>query len=177
MSLPEKYAWLAAEAGPRQLKEALKLYGVREELGQRNNPTILDWAEELGGRVEDVYDADSIPWCGLFAGIAIKRGGFEPPTNMLWALSWSAFGAPVARAMLGDVLVFTRPGGGHVGFYVAEDDDFYHVLGGNQQDAVNVTRVARGRLYAKRRPNYATAPGNIRQIYMTAEGFVSENEQ
>ena len=34
--------------------------------------------------------------------------------------------------MLGDILTFKRNGGGHVGLYVGEDKDCYHVLGGNQ---------------------------------------------
>jgi hypothetical protein len=41
------------------------------------------------------------------------------------------------------VLVFERPGGGHVGYYFGEDATAYHVLGGNQGDAVTIARIAR----------------------------------
>jgi hypothetical protein len=30
---------------------------------------------------------------------------------------------------------------GHVGFYWAEDDDTYYILGGNQSDAVTIARL------------------------------------
>ena len=37
---------------------------------------------------------------------------------------------------MGDVLVKSRAGGGHVGLYVAENETHYAVLGGNQGDKV-----------------------------------------
>jgi uncharacterized protein (TIGR02594 family) len=134
--LPSRYGWLAREPGPKMIVEALKLYGTLETPGSVNNPTIIAWAKEVGGEVEDIYKADSIPWCGLFMAVVAKRAGKEIPKHPLWALSWSAFGAKVPDAALGDVLVFVRNGGGHVGLYVGEDASAFHVLGGNQSDRV-----------------------------------------
>ncbi len=115
--LPSRYAWLAREPGPKMIVEALKLFGTMEKPGAANNPTIVAWAKEVGGEVADVYKADSIPWCGLFMAVVAKRAGKEPPKHPLWALSWSAFGAKAPAPALGDVLVFVRSGGGHVGLY------------------------------------------------------------
>ena len=39
---------------------------------------------------------------------------------------------------------------GHVGFYVGEYASAYHILGGNQGDAVNVKRFARDRFLTAR---------------------------
>ena len=50
------------------------------------------------------------------------------------------------------MLVFTRPGGGHVGFYVGEDAAAYHILGGNQGDAVTIVRIVKSRYIARRWP-------------------------
>jgi len=50
--------------------------------------------------------------------------------------------------MLGDVLIFTRGIGGHVGIYVREDDKCYHVLGGNQSDSVYITSKGKERCIA-----------------------------
>jgi uncharacterized protein (TIGR02594 family) len=174
--LPSRYAWLAREPGPRMIVEALKLFGTMEKPGAANNPIIVAWAKEVGGEVADVYKADSIPWCGLFMAVVAKRAGKEPPKHPLWALSWSAFGAQTDAPALGDVLVFTRSGGGHVGLYVGEDASAFHVLGGNQSDSVCITRIAKARLYAARRPLYRVEPANVRPIRLEATGALSLNE-
>jgi len=174
--LPSRYGWLAREPGPKMLVEALKLYGTLEAPGAKNNPTIVAWAKEVGGEVADVYKADSIPWCGLFMAVVAKRAGKEPPPHPLWALSWSAFGAKADAPALGDVLVFTRSGGGHVTLYVGEDRDAFHCLGGNQSDRVCIERIAKGRLYAARRPLYRVRPANVRPIHLDATGALSLNE-
>jgi uncharacterized protein (TIGR02594 family) len=174
--LPSRYGWLAREPGPKMIVEALKLFGTLETPGSANNPTIIAWAKEVGGEVADVYKADSIPWCGLFIAVVARRAGKEIPAHPLWALSWSAFGAKSPAAALGDVLVFVRNGGGHVSLYVGEDASAFHVLGGNQSDRVCITRVAKNRLYAARRPLYRVQPANVRPIHLEATGAMSLNE-
>lgn len=175
--LPVRYGWLAREPGPRMIVEALKLYGTLETPGTKNNPAIIAWAKEVGGEVGDVYKADSIPWCGLFMALIAKRAGKDVPKHPLWALSWSAWGAKVTRPMLGDVLTFTRSGGGHVTLYVGEDTAAFHCLGGNQSDAVTITRIAKSRLYAARRPLYREQPTNVRAIHLASNGVqLSHNE-
>ena len=174
--LSEKYGWLAREPGPKMIVEALRLYGTHEVPGAVNNPVIIAWAKEIGERVADVYKADSIPWCGLFMAVVAMRAGKEILRNSLWALSWSAFGATTDVPALGDVLVFARNGGGHVGLYVGEDETAFHVLGGNQSDAVSIKWIARARLYAARRPTYRAQPANVRPIPLTASGSLSVNE-
>jgi hypothetical protein len=80
--------------------------------------------------------------------------------------------------MLGDVLVFTRHGGGgHVGFYVGEDETCYHVLGGNQSNMVNTTRILKSRCFGIRRcPWRVVQPTNVRVIQLAATGSISNNE-
>lgn len=175
--LPTNYAWLETMTGrPRIIDEALRLYGTREAAGAANNPVILAWAKEIGGDVAKVYSADSVPWCGLFAAIVAKRADKPLPVSPLWALSWATFGVDSPAPGLGDVLTFRRPGGGHVGFYVAEDRDTFHVLGGNQSDQVGIVRIMRDRLYAARRPAYNSQPGTVRPYRLAAAGGISTNE-
>ena len=171
--LPSHYAWLAQEPGPKMLIEALKLYGTAEKAGPANNPVILAWAAECGIRG---YGADSIPWCGLFIAVVARRAGKPLPKNPLWARDWAAWGEPSLKPALGDVLVFSRDSGGHVGLYVGEDGLAYHVLGGNQGDAVSIKRIARNRLIAARRYYAAGAPANVRAIRLVASGALSANE-
>lgn len=173
MNLPAKYAWLAAEPGPKIILEWLKIYGVKETPGTADTPEIMQWAKELG---VGWYTDDSIPWCGLGMAIVAKRAGKEVPGNFLRALAWTDFGEPVTEAALGDTLVFTRKGGGHVGTYVGESAKTYHVLGANQSDAVSITEILKTRLYAIRRPLYNAQPENVRKIILNASGIISTNE-
>lgn len=184
-ALPNAYAWLAAEPGPKMITEALALYGTLETPGGRSNTTILDWADEIGGAAgagayekwaAGFYDDDSIPWCGLFMALVALRAGKTIPDKYLSALAWSSFGVGVGRAMLGDVLVFTRSGGGHVTLYIGEDSEAYHCLGGNQSDSVCITRIAKSRSPAIRRPVYRQQPDNVRRILLAAGGAISAKE-
>ena len=176
MTLPSLYAWLADEPGPRMLVEARKLYGIKETAGPGNTPAIMQWADELGPGVRQVFTADSVPWCGLFVGIAAQRAGKPLPASPLWARAWASWGTLSYKAQLGDVLVFQRPGGGHVGLYVGEDATSYHVLGGNQGDAVSIKRVLKSRCIAVRRLYKIGPPPNVRQVMISASGAVSKNE-
>lgn len=174
MSLPSAYAWLSRELGPKMLVEALKLYGTREVPGDADNPEIIAWAAETG--LSRTYRDDVIPWCGLFMAVVAKRAGKPIPATPLWARSWAEWGTASPRASLGDVLVFSRQGGGHVGLYVGEDAMAYHVLGGNQSDAVTITRIAKSRCIAVRRLYAIGAPANVRPVRLTASGDLSTNE-
>lgn len=142
---------------PLWLHHARQLLGTTEAAGTANNPAILDWARQEGGWIERFYTADSIPWCGLFVGHCLLEAGIGGPKNPLSALAWADWGEPVPfqEREAGCVLVFTRQGGGHVGFYVGEDADgsALHVLGGNQSDAVSIARISTARLQAVRWPS------------------------
>jgi len=178
VNLPPAYRWLMECAQrPRMIDEALALYGTTEVAGPANNPKILSWAAELGGDVARDYRADSTAWCGLLAAIVAKRAGKPVVDKPLWALNWAKFGAASPAPGLGDILTFRRDGGGHVGFYVAEDESTFHVLGGNQGDAVSIVRIAKYRLYAARRPIYQRQPISVRPYRLAAGGgAISKNE-
>lgn len=158
------------------LAEAERLQGVREIAGAKHNATIMDWAKRLGGWVASFYTNDEIPWCGLFVAHCIGSTlTSEPlPANPLGAVNWSKFGVSCLPTR-GAVLVFSRSGGGHVGFYVGEDKEAFHVLGGNQSNQVNITRVAKSRHVATRWPATVPAPIAVRTL-KPAGGALSTNE-
>lgn len=173
--VPRKYAWLDELDTPKIIDEALALYGTKEVQGKGDNPEILAWARET--KLEQVYIADQIPWCGLFAAVVCRRAGWRFPEGPLWARNWLKFGKPVKAPGLGDVLVFERGSGGHVGFYVAEDSTAYHVLGGNQGDSVSIVRIEKSRLLGARRPEWKIAqPESVKPYRMAATGLISGNE-
>lgn len=158
-------------------QEAWRLQGTKEAPGAADNPAILQWADAQG----IPYGDDDIPWCGLFVAHCIGSTlTQEPlPTHPLSARAWLKFGAPTV-AQPGAIAVFWRgkPEGwqGHVAFYVGEDAAAYHVLGGNQSDAVNVARIAKDRALQFRWPG-TVPPGRGKPVKLTKTGKLSTNEQ
>jgi uncharacterized protein (TIGR02594 family) len=182
ITLPPRYQWLLKLRGlPNTIKLALAEHGVAEVVGKGSNRTIIGWRDELnqaGVKVSGFSD-DDIPWCGLFAAIITLRRLKHPAevvANPLWARNWSQYGYKSPQPSLGDVLVFARGSGGHVGFYVAEDATAYHVIGGNQSNKVCINRIDKDRLLAARRPPYSVTPGACRSFHVAASGAISSNE-
>ena len=170
------YDWLKEEKSPKILVEAMKHLGVKEIVGSKHNPVIMDWAKDLG--LFRVYVSDEIPWCGLFIAYCAHSCGLQVVQKPLWALNWADYGNKVTEPMLGDILTFKRDGGGHVGIYVGEDDKYYHVLGGNQGDSVSITRIAKTRLFQARRTAWKVAqPTNVRKVFLEAKGTITTNEK
>lgn len=177
LNLPKKYSYLRYEPAPKMLLELLKLYGIEEVLGPGDSPAIMAWAKETKSKN---YTHDSVAWCGLTIAIAAKRAGWEcqPKGNGLWARNWAAWGSGQKIAMLGDVLVFPRGVGGHVTMYVGEDKDYYHCLGGNQSDMVNIVRKAKTPILAIRRAAWKRyQPDNVRRIWLGTTGQIATREK
>lgn len=185
-ALPADWAFLAREGAPRLLVEALKTFGLAEIKGEAHAPEILAMASEVGGWIANWYQDDETPWCGLWMAAIAKRAG-KPVTlkNPLSALAWAEWGDDAPRGAdgswqpeLGDVCVFTRPGGGHVGLYVGETADgrWLYILGGNQGNRVSIARIRRSRLVSARRYFAIGKPANVRRIVTDVAGAASENE-
>lgn len=158
---------------------ARKKLGTREAAGPANSPTILAWAKRLGTKVLGmIYNADSMPWCGVFVAECMDEVGITSPLFAVRAKSWAAWGSNLRAERLapGAVLVFERAGGGHVGFYVAEDAEAYHVLGGNQGDSVSIVRVGKDRCVAQRWPEGRPVTGKPIVIAEAGTAHVSRNE-
>jgi len=178
-NLPKQYEWISKEPAPAIFREALKLYGTKETKGNASNPQILMWANEIKNYLGIEYNSDSMPWCGLFIGICAKRAFYNPPPICLRAKSWLKFGRDVDTPMFGDILVFERPQGGHVGLYIAEDETSFYVLGGNQSDKVCIVPINKDRIISARRCIWKVKqPENVRQIFIKPTGeILSTNER
>lgn len=176
--LPSNYEWLNREQGPKMLVEALRHYGELEVAGSGNNVNIMRWAKEVG--VSGWYTQDSIPWCGLFIGVVAKRAGYPfSAAKLLAAREWLNWGQPVEKGQekLGDILVFSRNGGGHVGIYIGESPKAFLVYGGNQSDSVTFSWILKSRCIGTRRPIYKIGqPQNVRKIFLNDNGTFSNNE-
>lgn len=155
------------------LVTATSLMSTKEIPGPQSNPTIMSWAKKLGGWVSSYYKDDSIPWCGLFVAHCMAEANVKGPSNPLSALAWGSWGVKTSPK-LGAVLVFTRNGGGHVGFYIGETDTAFLVRGGNQSDQVCDTWISKDRLYDCRWPEGYAVVGDA--VYLTKSGKLSSNE-
>lgn len=139
---------------------AQRFIGVKEIAGTASNPQVLAML-----RLDDKWPkGDSVPWCSAFVNYIAWLLRL-PRSKSLLARSWLLVGKaiPIAEAKVGfDVVIFKRGGGsqpgpnnttakGHVGFFAGVEGKYILVLGGNQSDAVNVTRKPASRLLGVRR--------------------------
>lgn len=104
---------------PALLRHARSIVGTREAAGPANNRSILGWASRLGAKVLGMaYNADSVPWCGLFVPNCLREAGIDLSGMKVAvrASAWAAWGANLAADRLspGAIMVFVREGGGHV---------------------------------------------------------------
>lgn len=135
------------------IEEAKANLGIKEVKGKEHNPDVVQyWKDIKRGGIKD----DETPWCAAFVGAMLERVGIRS-TRFEGALSYETWGNGLSHPVYGCVVVFTRNGGGHVGFVVGQDNKGnLLVLGGNQGDQVNIKAFGRDRVKAYRYPpNYS----------------------
>lgn len=181
MILPLQYQFLLKQGLlPRMVSEGLAYLGLREVPGKGSNPIIMGWAKEF--KIDDIYKDDDDPWCALaHAKVAKNAGKVVPYTRyeLLRAKSWITWeeGVDLKDAILGDTMVYARPGGNHVGICIAEDETTHHILGGNQSNSYCFTRMPKNRLIAVRRPRYSVKPASAQKYLIKGTGVISVNEK
>jgi uncharacterized protein (TIGR02594 family) len=138
---PEEFPWMSI---------ALSETGTREAPAEANNPRVVEYLRSTD-LDQTAASRDSTPWCSGFVNWCVERSGFAG-SNSARARSWLSWGKNLSRPRRGCVAVFSRAGGGHVGFFVGSSDSDYLVLGGNQGNQVCVAAYARTRLLGFRLP-------------------------
>lgn len=126
-----------------------------QQIGLNENekgPAIQEYLRNGGQNLDPSVTA----WCAAFVNSTINQSGGSG-TDKLNARSFMKWGQPVDTPQRGDVAVFSRgdPKGwqGHVGFFDSfNDDGRINVLGGNQNDGVNISPYDKSRLLGFRRP-------------------------
>lgn len=164
---------------PIWMVEAARYLGVQEVVGPGSNPTILGWARALGSRLLGMnYTDDDTPWCGLFVAhcIAVTLPTEPIPSVPVRASAWLDFGQRLSAPALGAVMVFTRAGGGHVGFYAGETESAFYILGGNQSNRVSRTWIAKDRSTGFRWPSSVAMPNRWRVLVDRNGAPLSRNE-
>lgn len=129
---------------------------VREVRGGEN-PDIIRFFEEIK---KPEFNEDEIPWCAAFVGACLYESNYGH-NGSAWAAHYGIWdGADeVDEPKYGDIVVMTRNGGGHVGFFVRDNEDgTIRVLGGNQGDEVNYSNFSKRVVTRYMRPNGKGTP-------------------
>lgn len=119
---------------PTWLTIAESYIGAKEISGPKHNPTITNFWKRIN--LSGISN-DEVPWCAAFVGAVLTEANLNSTHSGL-AKSYLKYGTPTTPS-LGCIVVFSRSGGGHVGFLVGKNksNDLF-ILGGNQSDAVNI---------------------------------------
>lgn len=129
---------------------------VHDTPGAYNNPTIMQYAADLGFHS---YVNDDIAWCALFMNWILFKCGLKG-TGSLSARSFLGIGVELhTPPEVGDIAVFWRGSPdspyGHVTLYLnsilRDGVMFYRVLGGNQSDQVKISEMPAAQLIQFRR--------------------------
>jgi uncharacterized protein (TIGR02594 family) len=125
--------------------------GVKERPGSAHHPRILEYHQAT--RLHAT--TDEVPWCASFVNWCLKKADYLG-TQSAAAASFRTWGV-ACELQPGAVVVFGKSdpdavGTGHVGFVDHFDEDWVWVLGGNQNNAVNVAKRPRKRVVAVRWP-------------------------
>ena len=122
---------------PEHIQTALNKYGFNEY----QHRTVL--REYVG------VDPKRTEWCAAFVNAVLNESGIpgsESVSNVpLMARSFLKWGETIQDPKAGDLVVFPRGKvgwQGHVGFYVGSiyrnNVEYYRILGGNQNNSVNI---------------------------------------
>lgn len=136
------------------IEQALYEYGVKEIVGAKHNPRIIQYFTDLGFKNTSINDETA--WCSAYVNWVAKQLGYEH-SKQLTARSWLKVGTSVKTAKPGDIVVFWRESPnswkGHVGFFIKATKRFVYVLGGNQNNSVCIKAYPKTRVLDYRRLN------------------------
>lgn len=122
-----------------QILIALNEYGETGIAGTKSNDKILKYFSEIGARW--VIDDDTA-WCSAFVNWVLKQAGL-PYSSALNARNFLTYGKKTIKPVIGDIVILWRisktSAFGHVGFFVKETPTTVFILGGNQNNSVNIT--------------------------------------
>ena len=135
------------------IQTALSQYGIREIVGANHNDEILKYFHDIGH--EWVKD-DETAWCSAFANWVCHQVCVER-SNKLNARSWLEIGESTQNPEIGDIVVLWRESQnswkGHVGFFISQTESDIFILGGNQNNQVNIKPYPKYRFLDYRRLN------------------------
>ena len=110
--------WISAACGQTPLEVAQCEIGRGETIANNRGPDIKR------------YGADGQPWCAAFVSYCAKKAGMNIPYT-LRVKDYLRLGKCVASPRAGDLIVFTRQGGGHIGIVEKVEGNKITTIEGN----------------------------------------------
>lgn len=128
------------------IKIALSEYGNTGITGRAFNKEVLKYFDDIGANwVKD----DDTAWCSAFVNWVLKQAHL-PFSRSLNARSFLNWGNKTLKPQIGDIVVLWRISKvgvyGHVGFFIKETPNTIFILGGNQNNSVNITEFDKARV-------------------------------
>jgi len=90
-------------------------------------------------------------WCADFMNLVEQKAGREGSGSRA-ARSYLAYGKKVSKPQVGDIVVLSRTGGGHVGYFMGWKDGKIELLSGNHGRKVGIGTYPTSRVLGYRRP-------------------------
>jgi uncharacterized protein (TIGR02594 family) len=136
LHVAEEFLWMAI---------AVQEIGTKETAGAGDSPRVVEYLRSTTLPKADASN-DETPWCSAFVNWCVERSGVAG-TDSAWARGWLHWGKAAAQPRRGCIVVFERgESSGHVAFFIAEEGDYYKVLGGNQHNEVCISKYLKSRL-------------------------------
>jgi uncharacterized protein (TIGR02594 family) len=147
---------------PKYIIEARALLGEKEVKCKLDNTKIVELYEDAGaGRHHD-----EVPWCAAFVGACLARANLKN-TGTLLARDYATYGEVLKKPEVNCIGVMKRGNSGwegHVGFVTKFDNNSVWMLGGNQNDEVNVSKYPRSKFIAFTKPKDKVADVSNKEI-------------
>ena len=120
------------------ITEGRKFLGIEEN---KDETILKGWVTDLKQNWFTKIFNKTVPWCGVYVAHCLQVANLPIPATYMRAKDWLNYGVAIQTPVPGCIVVFTRQGGGHVGFVVGvTPDGLLLVLGGNQNDRVTIAR-------------------------------------
>ncbi|MEM7037947.1 MAG: TIGR02594 family protein [Bacteroidota bacterium] len=130
-------------AKPNWMSVAERELGVKEIVGSKHNPRVIEYHSTTGK-----FGTDEVPWCASYVNWVHKQSGLSGTGSAL-AMSYKNWGKDLGRPAYGALAVFSYGGGkGHVGFVVGEQGGKLLILGGNQSNSVKISAFSKSKIVA-----------------------------
>lgn len=152
--------------------------GQKEIKGKADNPQIRKY-HAYAAPNNDQEMADEVPWCASFVCYCLEMVGMGS-TNSRMARSFLKWGVSTkSNPMPGDLVVYWRGSKtgwqGHVGIYLGHKNGLIYTLGGNQADAVSITKYSQDKVLDYRRSSKmeALTPEKVTRLNNLASKIIS----